>query len=208
MNELTILISSVITMSLLSATLLLFLVLDPFGNIPLFIALLDRIEPARRRRVLARELLVALAVLLIFLGAGRHLLLLLGISQESLSIAGGIILFLIALKMIFGSPEELFRGDTDGEPFIVPLAVPLIAGPSALTTVVLMVARRPDRWAVWLSALLIAWLVSTGILFSSQPIGRLLGHKGVSAVQRLMGMLLTAIAVEMFLKGISRFLAA
>lgn len=195
-------------MSLLSAAVLLFLVLDPLGNVPFFAGVLQRVPPARRLRVVVRELLVALAVLVGFLFVGKHLLALLHVSQSSLGMAGGIILFLIAVKMIFAGSGEVFHEETDGEPFIVPLAVPLIAGPSALTTVILLTAREPARRWEWLAALCGAWLVSGLILLSAERLVRLLGNKVLLAAERLMGMLLTAVAVEMFVAGVrSSFLS-
>lgn len=193
-------------MTLASAALLLFLVIDPLGNIPFFLAALKQVEPARRRRVIGRELLIALAVMVLFLFAGRYILNLLHISEPSLSIAGGIILFLIAVRMIFptfkGSLEEV-----EGEPLIFPLAIPFIAGPSALATLLLITSREPERWLDWLLALLLAWLASAVILYGAMDgLSRLMGPKGLVAMERLMGMLLTLIAVQMFMSGVTLFL--
>lgn len=194
-------------MTILSAAVLLFLVIDPIGNIPVFLSLLANVEPSRARRILLRELLVALAVLVVFLFSGRALLDLLRVSEPALSISGGVILFLIALKMIFGDTTEIFGRYPDGEPFIVPLAVPLIAGPSAMATVLILMAREPDRWLDWLLALLAAWFVSGVILYSAAGLRRLLGHRGLVAMERLMGLLLTTVAVQMFLSGLQEFFA-
>ena len=193
-------------MSVLSATALLFLVMDPLGNIPMFLIALANVEPARRRRVIIRELVIAFAVLFAFLLGGRHTLELFHISEPSLSIAGGVILFLIALKMIFRGQESTFAEAAEEEPFIVPLAVPYLAGPSAMATVILLVAREPSRWAEWVLALGAAWSVSAVILFFAGEFSRLLGKRGLIAIERLMGMLLTAVAVQMCLTGVREFL--
>ena len=194
-------------MTTLSAALLLFLVMDPIGNTPVFLSLLAGLEARRARTVLFRELLIALGVLLVFLFGGRYILDWLQISEPALSISGGVILFLIAVKMIFSDAAEIFGRAPKGEPFIVPLAVPLIAGPSAMTTVLLLRARQPGDWPSWLFALLLAWLATGVILSFAGFFGRLLGARGALAIQRLMGMLLTTVAVEMFLAGLRKFLA-
>lgn len=192
-------------MSILSAGLLLFLVLDPVGNVPLFLLVLNKTPKERQSTVILRELLIAFVILALFLFLGRYLLQMLQISQCSLSIAGGIILFLIALKMIFSSVEGIFTGDPrDTEPFIVPLAVPLIAGPSAMTTVLLLMAREPSRWLDWLLALVLAWGLSGLILMSSSSLSRILGRRTLAAAERLLGMLLTTVAVEMFITGVKQ----
>ncbi len=189
-------------MSILSATFLLFLVLDPLGNIPFFLCVLKKIEPGRRRHILLRELLIALGVLVVFLFGGRYLLVLLHISEPSLSIAGGIILFLIAIRMIFSGAEEIFHDTSDGEPFVVPLAIPSIAGPSAMATVLLLMAREPSRWAAWLLALVLAWLMTGALLLLSSSLLKLFGQRVLLAMERLMGMLLTTVAVEMFISAL------
>ncbi len=193
-------------MSIYSATLLLFLVMDPLGNIPSFLVVLKNVDPTRQRLIIIRELVFALVLLVTFLFAGQFLLELLQISEPSLSVAGGIILFLIAVRMIFPGPEGLFGVEIEGEPFVFPLAVPFIAGPSSMAAVMLIMNREPDRWPEWLSALTLAWLASGVILYFSGGFSRLLGPKGLAAVQRLMGMLLIAVAVQMFMSGVSLFL--
>lgn len=190
-------------MSTLSATLLLFFVFDPIGNLPLFVSLLQGLTGEQRRRIIIRELLIALSVLVLFLLVGRHLLMLLGISEPSLGISGGIILFLIAIRLIFAEPGELFGRASDTEPFVFPLAVPSIAGPSAMAAIMILMARSPGRWPQWLLALFVAWAATGVVLLVSDPIVRFAGQRTLSAAQRLMGMLLTMIAVELFLKGLS-----
>lgn len=194
-------------MTILSAAILLFLVMDPVGNIPLFVALLGNMAPGRARQIVIRELLIALAVLMFFLFGGRVVLDTLQISEPALSIAGGVVLFLIALKMIFGDAHEIFRESPEGEPFVVPLAVPMIAGPSAVATVLLLMARDPARWMEWLAALFGAWLASGAILVAAVSLARIPGPRILSAVERLMGMLLTTVAVQMFLSGMRDFVS-
>jgi MarC family membrane protein len=195
-------------MTLWSAAILLFLVLDPLGNILLFTGALQHVPAARRARVITRELLIAYAILVIFLFVGEPLLRVLGISGPALTIAGALVLFLIALRMVFPSPETTLTESVRGEPFIVPLAIPYTAGPSALATVLLLMNREPSRWPVWLGALTLAWLASTLILVMGSRIGAFLGQKGLIALERLMGLLLVALSVQMFLQGLRGALAA
>jgi len=192
--------------SIASAVVILLLVMDPLGNIPLFVSLLKNVAPERRKRVILRECAIAFALLLFFVFFGRWILALLGLSDASLNIAGGVILFLIALRLVFKHPEGVFGTDAlDAEPFIVPLAIPSIAGPSAIATVILLVSRAPERMAEWILALAIASAVTLVLLLASERIARLLGLRGLAAVDRLMGLILTAIAVEMLMKGIESF---
>ena len=189
--------------STISTALLLFLILDPLGNIPVFLSILKPLTPARRRIVLMREMLIALGVLFAFLWGGIYVLELMHLRQESVSIAGGIVLFLIGLKMIFPSPEGMFGETPDGEPFIVPLAIPLVAGPSGMASVMLLGSQEPDRMADWSLALFLAWLATAVILFSATRLYKVLGQAFLVAVERLMGMLLVAISVQMLMDGIA-----
>ncbi|TXI46026.1 MAG: YhgN family NAAT transporter [Lysobacter sp.] len=193
-------------MSIASAALLLFLILDPLGNIPVFLSMLRGLPPRRQRIVLARELLIALGVLMAFLWGGKYALELMHLRQESVSIAGGIVLFLIGIRMIFPPPEGLMGELPDGEPFIVPMAIPLIAGPSGMAAVILMGSDNPQRLGDWSLALTIAWGATALILFSATYLYRWLGQRVLTAVERLMGMLLVAISVQMFLDGIAKYL--
>ena len=194
---------------LVSAFVLLFLVLDPLGNLPLVASLLKQVDPARRARVVARECLIAYCILLAFMFGGRQFLDVMHLSEISLSIAGGVILFMIAINMVFKSTESVFGPSPerlDREPFIVPLAIPLIAGPSALATVMLMVSREPAKLGVWIGAMTAAMIVSATLLVMGEKIEKWLGKRAMEAVERLMGLILTAIAVEMLLGGIKQFL--
>ena len=193
-------------MTILSAALLLFLILDPLGNVPVFLSVLKPLPPHRQRVVLVRELLIALAVLMAFLWGGKYALELMHLRQESVAIAGGIVLFLIGIRMIFPRPEGLLGELPDGEPFIVPLAIPLIAGPSGMAAVMLMGSNEPHRLGEWSLALLLAWAATAAILLCAPLLYRLLGRRALSAVERLMGMLLVAISVQMLLDGVSAYL--
>ena len=188
-------------MTLSSAVVLLFLVIDPFGNVPFFVAALRGIEPKRRRRLIVRELLIAYAVMVAFLFAGKPLLALLGISEPALTIAGGVVLFLIALRMVFPLRGSSFQEELDGEPFIVPLAIPYVAGPSVLAVELLLMSRDPSRWAAWLLAISLAWAATAIIVLLGSQVTARLGTRGLIAIERLMGMILVAIAIQMFLTG-------
>ncbi len=195
-------------MTILSAALLLVLVMDPFGNIPFFVSALQGVEPARHKRIIARELLIALAALVLFLFVGQHLLDVLHVSGAALTTAGGVVLFLIAVKMVFPPQGGHAAEAIDGEPFIVPLAIPYVAGPSSLASVLLIMNREPERWPEWLVAVVLAWLVTGLVLSTSGFLARVLGRKGLIAIERLMGMLLVAMAIQMVMTGVRQFLEA
>jgi len=184
----------------------LFLIMDPLGNIPIFLSVLAKVAPERRRRILIRELFIALAVMLVFLFAGPPILKVLGLSSEAVTIAGGLVLMIIAIRMIFPSRGGIM-GDEEGdeEPLVVPMAVPLIAGPSVLATLVLLTESGPDQTIYWLAALFGAWLLTAFILLSSQFFFKILGNRGLKAIERLMGMILVSISVQMLLNGFSSF---
>ena len=192
---------------LFSATILLLLVLDPFGNLPLVVSALAKVPPKRRARIVVRECLFAYVILLAFMGGGRTFMQWLQLSDVSLSIAGGIILFLIALRMVFPHKDGIFGEVRGGEPFLVPLAVPSIAGPSALATVMLMASRDPAHLGTWALALTIGMSVTTLVLLAAPRLQAVLGERAVSAFERLMGLVLTALAVEMLLNGVRTFVA-
>lgn len=193
-------------MDTVSAFVTLLLVMDPVGNVPVFLSVLKDVDDRRRLWVIFRELLIALAVLLSFLFGGPVVLDFLGLQQESIRIGGAIILFLIALRMIFPSPYGLMGDTPDGEPFVVPLAIPLVAGPSSLAIAMLMVNTDPGRMLDWTIALVGAWAVSAALLMMAPLLLRALGSRGLIAMERLMGMILVIIAVQMFFDGVSDFL--
>jgi MarC family membrane protein len=189
-----------------SATILLLLVTDPLGNIPIFISALDPVPRERRTRVVLRELAIAFAVLLGFMAFGRPLMDVMQLSNRSLGIAGGVVLFLIALRMIFPRPEGVFGEKLAGEPFIVPLAIPSLAGPSALATVLLLVAQNPSRLGLWVVALAVVMLINAAVLLFAERIAAACGERVVQAFERLMGLILIAVSIEMLLTGIASFL--
>ena len=191
-------------MTITSAIFLLFLIMDPFANVPIFLGLLKSVPVQRRRTIIIRELLIALLILLIFMFSGKYILQLLQISESSLGVAGGVVLFLISLKMIFSGSEDIFANTPEGEPLVVPLAVPLIAGPSAIAAVILIMANDPNRWMDWSIALLVAWSLVGIILIFSEKFSQHISHKAFAAIERLMGILLTIIAVDMILDGIKK----
>jgi multiple antibiotic resistance protein len=194
------------TSDIVAAAVTLFFVMDPLGNIPLFNALLSRFDPRRRAIIVARELVFALVILLVFLFMGNAMLTFLNLSQQSLSIAGGVLLFIIAIRMIFPLPHSI-EEETVEEPFIVPLAMPLVAGPSTIAILLLLSSNEPERIWDWCAALLIAWAGTTILLTASPFMMKLLGDRGLRALERLMGMLLVLIATQMLLNGVAEFLA-
>ena len=195
-------------MTITAAALLLFFILDPLGNIPVFLSLLKELPPARQRKVLARELFIALGVLMLFLWGGQYALELMHLKQESVSIAGGIVLFLIGLRMIFPTAEGVMGDVPGGEPFIVPLAIPMIAGPSGMAAVMLLGSQEPTRMGDWMLALTLAWGATAVILFCATWLKKWLGMRALTALERLMGMVIVAISVQMLLDGITSYLHA
>ncbi|ABO91924.1 MULTISPECIES: YhgN family NAAT transporter [Aeromonas] len=194
-------------MDTFSAAVMLFLIMDPLGNLPVFLSILRHIDPKRRRKVMMRELLFSLAIMMAFLFAGQQILNFLNLRQEAVSIAGGIILFLIAIKMIFPSEGGVTGLAAGEEPFLVPMAIPMIAGPSILASLLLLANQEPTRMTDWSLALLMAWGASAVILMFYEVFNKLLGERGLTAVERLMGMLLVMIAVQMLLDGVHHYLA-
>ena len=194
-------------MDTLSAAVMLFLIMDPLGNLPVFLSILRHVDPKRRRKVMLRELLFSLVIMMGFLFAGQQILSFLNLRQEAVSIAGGIILFLIAIKMIFPSPGGVTGLAAGEEPFLVPMAIPMIAGPSILASLLLLANQEPTRMVDWSLALLMAWGASAVILMFYELFNKLLGERGLTAVERLMGMLLVMISVQMLLDGVHHYLA-
>lgn len=187
--------------SFASATVLLLLITDPLGNIPIFVNALKAVPAERRARVILREVLIAFSVLLGFMFAGEVFLKALGLSGVSLQIGGALVLFLIALRMIFPPPEAASPEPTS-EPLIVPLAIPALAGPSALATVLLLVSQAPGRRLEWVAALTVTMAVCALVLLSAERLQRLVGLRVVSAFERLMGLILVSISVEMLIRGL------
>jgi MarC family membrane protein len=184
-----------------SATILLLLITDPLGNIPIFVNTLRAVPPERRARVIVREVLIAFGLLLAFMFVGQSFLKALSLSDVSLQIGGAVVLFLIALRMIFPPPPQ----DTPvpvAEPMIVPLAIPALAGPSAMATVLLLVSQAPERRMEWVAALTVTMLVCAVVLLLAERLQRVVGLRVVSAFERLMGLILVSISVEMLIRGL------
>ncbi len=188
-----------------SALILLLLVLDPLGSLPVFIPIMRTVPRERRVRVAVREVAIAFAVLAVFMVAGEAFLGLMRLSERSLEVAGGVILLLIAIRMIFGAEGGVYGVPEGREPMIFPLAVPLLAGPSAMATVLLLASRQPERMTHWVGALAVAMLVSGAVLVLCDRIRHWIGDSMVAALEKLMGLVLTAIAVEMILAGLKRY---
>jgi multiple antibiotic resistance protein len=189
------------TFSIISTAILLMFVLDPFGNVPLVLALLKDFDDKKRYRIIAREVLIGLLILLIFLFFGNAFLSLFHLDTEAVTIAGGVIFFIIGLRLIFPGAKGSSLYAADGEPLIVPIALPMIAGPSALATLLVMSKTYKDHTMGLFLALLLAWTITAIIMLSAPALYRVLRKRGVIAMERLMGMLLLIMAVQMFLDG-------
>jgi MarC family membrane protein len=194
-------------MKILSLAYTFFLLMDAIGNIPFFISLLKNLDPKRQRQIIIRELLIALFIMITFSLIGDAILSSLNISDYSLLMSGGIILFILSLKMIFpsGSSEETkIDPKHDKEPFIVPLAIPLVAGPAVLAAIILY-SKQTEGCFITISAIVLAWALSTIILLSSSLLKRWMGLKGIIACERLMGLLLVMLSIQMFLGGVTEY---
>ncbi len=189
----------------LSAFILLLLVMDPLGSLPIFIPVMRQVAERRRRWVAVREVGIAFGVLFAFMFLGEAFLRVMHLSERSLEVAGGVILLMVAIRMIFSHEGGVYGTPEGKEPLIFPLAVPLLAGPSAMATVLLLASRQPDRVATWVGALACAMAVSLVVLLLCDRIRQWVGDSVVAAVEKLMGLVLTAIAVEMILAGLKRY---
>jgi MarC family membrane protein len=193
------------TQSFFQTFILLLLVTDPFGNVPLFVTALNPVAPARRARIVVRECAIAFLLLLLFMFFGRHFLTALQLTEVSLRIGGSVILLLIAIRMVFPHPDGVLGRTEGGEPFIVPLAIPALAGPSALATVLLFSSRSTEEVMVHVAALAAVGGVWLAVFLSADRLQRLLGTQVMTAFERLMGLILTAMSVEMLLGGVREF---
>ena len=193
-------------MQMLFIAFSLFLLMDSIGNIPFYISFLKKVPQKRQRIVICRELLIALSIMIFFSFLGNGLMNFLHIHHDALQIAGGIILFLLCIKMIFPVPHDANKElPHDEEPFIVPLAVPLVAGPAVLAAIMIYAKEAASSFVI-VGAILIAWIASLIILLSSSFLKSILGWRGITALERLMGLILILIAVEMFMNGIKAFM--
>ena len=186
-----------------SATILLLLITDPLGNIPVFVNSLRAVPPERRSRVILREVLIAFGLLLSFMFVGQSFLKAMSLSDVSLQIGGAVVLFLIALRMVFPPPTPPQDSLVPlAEPLIVPLAIPALAGPSAMATVLLLVSQAPERRMEWVAALTVTMAVCAVVLLLAERLQRVVGLRVVSAFERLMGLILVSISVEMLIRGL------
>ena len=188
--------------SIWSAAVLLFFLMDPLGNIPMLLSVLKGIDIKRQRMIILREVTIALGILILFLFAGKPLLNFLHLEQEAVTISGGIILLIIGLRMIFPKPEGIMGQQPGGEPFLVPIAIPMIAGPSVMAMLILMTQTNPEKMTNWFVALVISWIASSVILLTAPILLRFLKERGLIALERLMGMILVMMAVQMLINGV------
>jgi MarC family membrane protein len=179
--------------------------MDPVGNIPIFIALLRPYHKGRRYWIILRESLIGFVILVLFLFFGQYILTALGVTESALGIAGGIVLFIISIRMIFPGDKERKLDEISTEPFIVPLAIPLYAGPSAMAIVLLLSSHQPELMGVWFLVILTASTIFTLLMLSATWLMRWLGERTIIAMERLTGMLLNVIAVQMLLNGINQY---
>jgi MarC family membrane protein len=193
------------TQSFFQTFILLLLVTDPFGNIPIFVSALNPVAASRRPRIVVRECAIAFLLLLLFMFFGRHFLAALNLTEVSLRIGGSVILLLIAIRMVFPHPDGVLGRTEGGEPFIVPLAIPALAGPSALATVLLFSSNSREEVMIHVAALAAVAIVWLAVFLSADRLQRLLGTQVMTAFERLMGLILTAMSIEMLLGGVRAF---
>jgi multiple antibiotic resistance protein len=192
-------------MALLNLVIILFLIMDPLGNISSFLHMLEGIPVKKRRMIILREMLIALAAMVLFNFIGELIFDVLKVSHTTLKLASGVILFLVGVKILFPNQDSVRANLPSGEPFITPLAIPLIAGPSLLATIMLFAHLEPSHWVV-LAAILIAWALAVIVLLSGTFLKRILTVNGLMACERLMGMVLILLAIQRFLEGIKEFI--
>jgi multiple antibiotic resistance protein len=190
--------------SILSTAILLLFILDPFGNVPLLLSILKNVDQGKHRRIIIREMLIGLLILVVFLFFGEGFLSLFGLEPQAITIAGGIIFFVIGLKMIFPNPngQNLFTTSGDEDPLVVPIAIPMVSGPASIATLMLLAKTHPDKTSDIFLAMLLAWFVTSLVLLSAPKLYKILKRRGLVAMERLMGMLLLMMAVEMFIRGV------
>lgn len=196
------------TFPIFSTAILIFFILDPFGNVPLLLSILKSVDKRKHSKIIIREMLIGLLILVIFLFFGEQFLSLFHLETQAITIAGGIIFFVISLKMIFPNPGggDLFATSKDDEPLVVPIAVPMIAGPAALATLLVLAKTNADHSGALFISLLLAWALCAIVLLFSPYLYQILKEKGLTALERLMGMLLLIMSVQMFIDGIRSLL--
>ncbi|WP_343189359.1 YhgN family NAAT transporter [Buchnera aphidicola] len=193
-------------LELCNIVLLLIFIMDPLGNLPIFVSIFNKIKKKKRKFIFIREMIIALITMLIFLFSGEKILKILNLNIETVSISGGIILFLISIKMIFPNITKKKKIKKKEDPFLVPLAIPLVAGPSLLATIIILTQKNPEKYFILTISLLIAWLINFFILSLSEIFLKILGTKGIKALEKLMGFILIMLSVQMFLDGIYEWL--
>lgn len=192
-------------MTFVSLTFMLFMIMDPIGSISSFLNMVKELPPQRRQWVVVREMLIALFTMILFAFIGEFILYILGINDLTVRLSSGTILFLAALKILFSSPDNPRANLPKGEPFITPLAIPLIAGPSTLATIMLY-AHLPDTQAMIIPAIVISWAIAISVLLLAGPIERILGANGLRACEKLIGMILILLALQRFFEGFQQFI--
>ncbi len=191
------------TFSIISTAILIFFILDPFGNIPILLSILKNIDKQKHSRIIIREMLIGLSILVVFLFFGEEFLSIFHLETHSITIAGGIIFFVISLKMIFPDPNsDLFSTKKGDDPVVVPIAIPMVAGPAALATLLVLAKTNAEHIGSLFISVLIAWGINTLVLLFSPNLYKILKSKGLTALERLMGMLLLIMAVQMFVDGL------
>jgi len=196
------------TFSIFSTAVLIFFILDPFGNVPLLLSILKNVDKKKHSKIIIREMLIGLSILVVFLFFGEQFLSLFHLETQAITISGGIIFFVISLKMIFPDPNggDMFATKKDDEPLVVPIAVPMIAGPAALATLLVLAKTNAQHSGSLLISLLLAWGLASVVLLFSPNLYKILKVKGLTALERLMGMLLLILSVQMFIDGIRSLL--
>lgn len=195
------------TFSIISAAILIFFILDPFGNVPLLLSILKNIDKSQHSKIIVREMFIGLFILVIFLFFGEEFLSIFHLETHSITIAGAIIFFVISLKMIFPDPNsDLFSTKKGDDPLVVPIAIPMIAGPAALATILVLGKTNQEHIGSLFISLLLAWFCTFLVLLFSPNLYKILKTKGLTALERLMGMLLLIMSVQMFVDGIRSLL--
>lgn len=192
-------------MTLFNLAFMLFLIMDPIGNVSSFLSLVKEIPPKRQLWIVIREMLIALFFMLLFNEIGEYIFNILQISDPVIRLSSGLILFLVAIKILFPSVDSPRANLPQGEPFVIPLAIPLIAGPALLATIMLY-AHDTDSELLMIGAIFAAWIAASIVLLASPFLKRVLGNNGLMACERLMGMILVLLAIQRFAEGVQLFI--
>lgn len=193
-------------MTIGSVIVALFLLMDAPGNTPVFLSILGHLGKAERRRAIIREIFFALIVLLLFLFFGKSILSYLGISTPALSVAGGVVLFIVAMRMIFPHQYGPVYGKEDDDPWVVPLAIPLVAGPSSIAYIMTVAAREPDRIKDWVIATVIACILCGAVIYTIDLLRPWIKDRALTLMERIMGMILVIISIQMLMNGIAEYI--